>query len=88
MSLISILAWIIFGLIAGIVAKAISPGRDNLSWIWTVLLGIAGAVLGGFLGELVGLHNADTFSVGGFLLAVGGALLLLFVYDRVIAGRH
>lgn len=85
----AILAWIVFGLIAGIVAKAISPGKENLSWFWTSILGIAGAVVGGFLGGLIGVTDGTAeFSLNGFLLAVGGSLLVLFIYERFVAKKR
>jgi uncharacterized membrane protein YeaQ/YmgE (transglycosylase-associated protein family) len=80
-----ILAWIVFGLIAGVVAKFLMPGRDPGGFVVTILLGIAGAVVGGFLGSLVGLGGVTGFDLGSFVIAVLGALLLLFVYRQTRA---
>ena len=79
-----ILTWIVFGLLAGVVAKLIMPGKDPGGWIITILIGIAGAVLGGFIGSYLGFGGVDGFNLKSFGIAVGGALLLLFGY-RVIA---
>jgi uncharacterized membrane protein YeaQ/YmgE (transglycosylase-associated protein family) len=92
--MLSIISWIIFGLIAGLIAKAIMPGRDPGGAIVTMLLGIAGAVVGGFIGRaLFGYGNArdgSEITQPGFLmsllLAVVGAIVLLAGY-RLIRGR-
>ena len=77
------LGWIIIGLIAGAIAKAIMPGRDPGGCLLTILLGIGGAVLAGFLGLQLGWYRQGEGA--GFLAAIVGAVLLLFVY-RLIAG--
>jgi uncharacterized membrane protein YeaQ/YmgE (transglycosylase-associated protein family) len=82
-----IFAWIIFGLIAGAIAKLLMPGKDPGGWIVTMLLGIAGAMLGGFIGRaLWGSTGVEGFDLGSFGLAVLGAIVLLGLY-RMIAGR-
>ena len=78
-----ILSWIIFGLIAGALAKWIMPGRDPGGCVVTILLGIGGAVVGGFVASLLGLGTVTGFNLGSFLVAVGGALLLLFGYRQL-----
>lgn len=75
-----ILGWIVLGLIAGAVAKLLMPGRDPGGLIMTILLGIGGAIVGGFVGSVVGLGRPDDLSLWSILLSVGGALLLLAVY--------
>jgi uncharacterized membrane protein YeaQ/YmgE (transglycosylase-associated protein family) len=77
-----ILSWILLGLLAGVLAKWIMPGEDNMGFIITILLGIAGAFVGGFVGSLVGLGTTGGFSIGSILTATVGALLLLFVYRQ------
>ena len=77
------LGWIIIGLIAGAIAKAVVPGRDPGGCLITILLGIGGAVLAGFLGQQLGWYRQGEGA--GFLAAIVGAVLLLFVY-RLIAG--
>ncbi len=79
-----ILGWIVFGLIVGVVAKLLMPGRDPGGLIVTVLLGIAGAVVGGYLGRTLGWYGAD--QPAGFIVATLGAILLLVVY-RLLAGK-
>lgn len=84
----AIIGWIIFGLIAGAIAKMIMPGKDPGGIFVTILLGIAGALLGGFIGRaLWGSTGASDWSIGSFLLAIGGSILLLFLY-RLFVGRR
>lgn len=80
-----ILGWIIIGGLAGLVAKLIMPGKDPGGFIVTILLGIAGAVLAGFLGQQIGWY--DSGEGAGFLAAIVGALILLAIY-RMVAGRR
>lgn len=77
-----ILSWIVFGLIAGALAKFIMPGDDPGGIIVTILIGIAGAVVGGFLASLLGLGTVTGFNIGSFLIAIVGALVLLFAYRQ------
>jgi uncharacterized membrane protein YeaQ/YmgE (transglycosylase-associated protein family) len=79
------LAWIVIGLIAGAIARALMPGRDPGGCIITIVLGIGGAVLAGFLGQQLGWYRSGEGA--GFIAAIVGAMLLLFVY-RMIAGRR
>lgn len=81
-----ILTWIIFGLIAGAIAKFIMPGNDPGGFIITILIGIAGALLGGFIGSSLLGVDVTGFNISSFLVAIGGALLLLFGY-RMVKGR-
>lgn len=81
-----ILSWIIMGLIVGALAKLLMPGKDPGGIIITILLGIAGAFLGGLVGTLLGLGTVTGFNLGSLLLAIGGAILLLVLYRAVI--RH
>ena len=78
-----ILSWIIMGLIVGAIAKWIMPGKDPGGFIITILLGIAGAFVGGFVGSLIGLGDVSGFNIGSFILAIVGALLLLFIYRKM-----
>jgi len=84
----AIIGWIIFGLIAGAIAKLLMPGRDPGGFIVTMLLGIAGAVVGGFIGRaLWGSPGVNSWSIGSFALAIAGAIILLVIY-RMIVGRR
>lgn len=78
-----IFSWILMGLIVGALAKFIMPGDDPGGIIVTILIGIAGAFVGGFIGSAIGLGTVTGFNLGSLLLAIGGALLLLFVYRRI-----
>lgn len=80
-----ILTWIVFGLIVGVVAKLIMPGRDPGGFIVTIVLGIVGALLGGFVGRAMGLYAPD--EPAGFLMATLGAIILLAIY-RLAVGRR
>jgi uncharacterized membrane protein YeaQ/YmgE (transglycosylase-associated protein family) len=80
----SILGWIFFGLIVGIVGKFLMPGRDPGGFVITILLGIAGALVGGFLGRVLGLYREG--DPVGFIMAVIGSIVLLVLY-RMFARR-
>ncbi|MDA8479699.1 GlsB/YeaQ/YmgE family stress response membrane protein [Citrobacter sp. Awk 4] len=76
-----IIAWIVFGLIAGIIAKLIMPGRDGGGFILTCILGIVGAVVGGWLATMFGIGGSISgFNLQSFLVAVVGAILVLGVF--------
>ena len=77
--------WILIGLVAGLIAKAITPGRDPGGCLVTIVIGIAGAVLAGFVGQQMGWYSQNEGA--GFLAAIVGAILILIVY-RMIAGRR
>jgi uncharacterized membrane protein YeaQ/YmgE (transglycosylase-associated protein family) len=80
-----VLSWILFGLIVGVIAKLLMPGRDPGGIVVTIVLGIVGAVLGGFLGRQLGFY-AEGEPVG-YLVSIGGAIILLVLY-RMVAGRR
>lgn len=80
----SIIGWIVFGLIVGIVAKFVVPGRDPGGLIVTMILGIVGALLGGFLGRMLGWYREG--DPVGFIMAVVGSIVLLIAY-RMVMGR-
>ncbi len=82
-----IIGWIILGLVAGAIAKLILPGDDPGGIIVTILLGIAGAIVGGFIGRAIGIGgDGDNFDFGTLITAVIGSIILLLAY-RLIAGR-
>ena len=79
-----ILVWIVFGLVVGIVAKVIMPGDDPGGIILTIVLGIAGALLAGWLGRVLGLYQPG--EAAGFIMAVVGAIIILGIYRMVGPG--
>jgi uncharacterized membrane protein YeaQ/YmgE (transglycosylase-associated protein family) len=81
-----ILSWIVFGLVVGIIAKLVTPGRDPGGFIITMLLGIAGALLGGFIGRAMGFYGPN--EPAGWLMSIGGAILLLLLYRAVVGRRR
>jgi uncharacterized membrane protein YeaQ/YmgE (transglycosylase-associated protein family) len=84
----SILAWVIFGFLAGAAAKVVTPGKHPQGCIVSIALGIAGAVLGGFAGiVLFGERIGWSFSLGPFLVAVAGAVIVLLLL-QALEGRH
>ncbi len=82
-----ILTWIILGLIAGAIAKLVMPGDDPGGFIITILLGIAGALVGGFVASALGFGSVSGIDFGSIAIAILGAVLLLIVY-RMIIGRR
>ena len=81
----NILLWILFGLIVGAIAKLIMPGRDPGGIIITILLGIAGSLIGGWLGQTLGLYQPGESA--GFIMAVIGAIVVLVLYRLLIRRR-
>ena len=82
-----IIAWIILGLIAGAIAKLILPGRQGGGWLITLLLGVVGAILGGFLGGLFGWDLGSLTDLRTWLLAIGGAIIVLLIYGLITKNR-
>ena len=78
--MIWVLGWMLFGLIVGVIAKLVMPGRDPGGIFVTMLIGIVGAVLGGFLGRAVGWYQPG--EAAGFFMATLGAIVLLFIYRK------
>ncbi|MBA6245009.1 MULTISPECIES: GlsB/YeaQ/YmgE family stress response membrane protein [Psychrobacter] len=77
---------IIVGLVAGLLARAIKPGNDPMGWIMTIVLGIVGALLGGFLAGLIGINADGGFT--GLIFSVIGAIILLFLYEMIVNKRR
>jgi uncharacterized membrane protein YeaQ/YmgE (transglycosylase-associated protein family) len=78
-----ILTWVVLGLVAGALAKWMSPGPDGGGIFITMILGIAGALVGGFLGTLIGFGDVSGFDIRSIVLAVAGALLLLMLRRKL-----
>ena len=81
--MLAILGWILFGLIVGAIAKLVMPGRDPGGLAITIVLGIVGALVGGFIGRLLGLYQRSESA--GFIMATIGAIVMLFIYRRIVA---
>jgi uncharacterized membrane protein YeaQ/YmgE (transglycosylase-associated protein family) len=77
----SVIGWVVFGLVVGVIAKLLMPGRDPGGVIVTALIGIAGALVGGVLGRVLGFYGPG--EAAGYLMSILGAVVLLFVYRRV-----
>ncbi|HCR86940.1 MULTISPECIES: GlsB/YeaQ/YmgE family stress response membrane protein [Psychrobacter] len=77
---------IIVGLVAGLLARAIKPGNDPMGWIMTIVLGIVGAMLGGFVAGLIGINADGGFT--GLIFSVIGAIILLFIYEMIMNKRR
>lgn len=82
-----ILSWIIFGLIAGALAKLLMPGRAPGGFIVTIVLGIVGASVGGLIGTSLGFGEVTGFNLRSFFVAIIGAVLVLIIYGAIV-GRH
>jgi uncharacterized membrane protein YeaQ/YmgE (transglycosylase-associated protein family) len=78
-----IVSWIVFGLIAGLLAKFVMPGDDGGGFIKTTLIGVAGAMIGGFLGTRLGFGDVTGFNLRSFAIASAGAVLVLWLYRTI-----
>jgi len=81
----NIIGWLLFGLVVGAIAKFLMPGRDPGGWIVTILLGIAGSFVGGFLASTLMGRNEQT---AGWIGSIIGAIVLLFIYRLIVGRRH
>ncbi len=81
----SIIAWIVLGLVAGLIAKAIMPGAERIGLILTTVLGVVGAILGGFLATALGFGDPidEFFDISTWIAAVVGALIILFLWNAI-----
>jgi uncharacterized membrane protein YeaQ/YmgE (transglycosylase-associated protein family) len=82
-----ILSWIVFGLIAGAIAKFLTPGRDPGGCIVTIIIGVLGALLGGWIATQLGYGGISGFDLRSFVIAILGSILLLLLW-RVVGGRR
>jgi uncharacterized membrane protein YeaQ/YmgE (transglycosylase-associated protein family) len=81
----AILSWIVFGVVVGLIAKLLMPGKDPGGFIVTMLLGIAGALVGGFIGRAMGLYGPNQSA--GWLVSILGAIILLALYRMLVRRR-
>jgi uncharacterized membrane protein YeaQ/YmgE (transglycosylase-associated protein family) len=82
----NVILFLIFGLVVGALARLIWPGREAGGWLVSLVLGVAGAFLGGFIGRALGFYDADV-TTGGFVMSLLGAVVLVGIYHAV-AGRR
>lgn len=80
-----ILSWIFFGLVAGILARCIMPGKEHLGIIMTILLGVTGALIGGAISTALGLGKVSGFNLYSILISTAGAIIVLFVVHKIRA---
>lgn len=86
--IMGIIGWIVLGLIAGAIAKAILPGRQGGGWLITLVLGVVGALLGGFLASAIfGVAMGGFFDLRTWIIAIVGAIIVLLIYGLVTRGR-
>jgi len=83
--MVGVIGWMVFGLIVGVIAKLLMPGRDPGGFIVTALLGIAGALLGGWIGRFAGLYRPG--EAAGLIMSILGAIVLLVLYRRLQPAR-
>jgi len=75
-----LLSWLVLGLVVGVIAKFLMPGKDPGGFVITIILGIAGSFVGGFIGSRIGFGTVSGFDMRSLMIAVGGAIILLAVY--------
>jgi uncharacterized membrane protein YeaQ/YmgE (transglycosylase-associated protein family) len=86
---VGIISWIIWGLFVGLLARLLLPGRQPIGFLWTVALGIAGSLVGGFVAtDILDIADSDEFDLGSFLIAIGTSVLLLWLYLHYFAERE
>ncbi|MFN2616232.1 MAG: GlsB/YeaQ/YmgE family stress response membrane protein [Thermoleophilaceae bacterium] len=83
-----IISWAVWGLFVGAIARLLLPGRQKIGILWTIVLGVAGSLIGGFVAtELLNVGDSNDFDFGSFLIAVGASVALLAIVERVTAAR-
>ncbi|GAA4831535.1 GlsB/YeaQ/YmgE family stress response membrane protein [Saccharopolyspora rosea] len=88
---LNIIGWVVFGLIAGLIARAIVPGKDDIGLFMTIVLGIVGSIAGGVLFDLIkghGFHGFQDFRPAGFIGSVIGAIIVLVIYNKVTGRKR
>ena len=86
-TIMGILSWILLGLVAGAIAKALTPGRDPGGCIVTMVIGVIGAVIGGYIAKMLGWNGVSGFNLYSILIATGGAVLALVIW-AALSGRN
>ncbi|NLX98316.1 MAG: GlsB/YeaQ/YmgE family stress response membrane protein [Rhodopirellula sp.] len=88
MGITTVVSWIVFGLIVGAIARLLMPGRQNMGWLMTIVLGIVGSFAGGALSTLLFGSSDGGFHPGGWIMSIIGALILLIAYSTLAAKKH
>ena len=83
MTVTGIIGWCVFGLIVGAIARFLMPGRQHMSWLMTMVLGIVGSFAGGFIGSLVSGKTDSLTNPAGWVMSIVGALVVLFIYSKL-----
>ncbi|MFL5827503.1 MAG: GlsB/YeaQ/YmgE family stress response membrane protein [Thermoleophilaceae bacterium] len=84
-----ILSWVVWGLVVGAIARVLRPGRQDIGTVWTIVLGVAGSLIGGFIAtKVLDIADTDEFDFGSFLIAVGTSVLLLAIWEGVARRRR
>ena len=83
----NVILFLIFGLVVGALARLIVPGREPGGWVVSLVLGVAGAFLGGFIGRALGFYDTDV-TTGGFLMSLLGAIVLVGIYHAIVGRRR
>lgn len=87
LSLMGVIGWCFFGLIVGAIARFLMPGRQNMGWLLTMVLGIAGSFAGGFLSSLIFGSSDSLVNPAGWIMSVVGALIVLFIYGKISSAK-
>ena len=86
-AIFNVISWLVFGLIVGAIARLLMPGRQDMTWLATALLGIAGSLVGGVISWLIFGGQQGTINAAGFIMSVVGAIVVVFAYSRLKGPR-
>jgi uncharacterized membrane protein YeaQ/YmgE (transglycosylase-associated protein family) len=87
LSVMGIVGWCIFGLIVGAIARFLMPGRQNMGWLVTIVLGIVGSFAGGFLSSVIFGHSDSLVNPAGWIMSIVGAMIVLFIYGKISSAK-
>ena len=82
-----LIGWALFGLVVGLLARFLVPGKQHMGWLMTILLGIAGSFVGGGISWLIWGNPEGNVNPGGWIMSIVGAIILVLIYSRVVAAR-
>jgi len=86
-AILNVISWLVFGLIVGAIARFLMPGRQDLTWLATALLGIAGSLVGGVVSWLILGGQQGTINAAGWVMSILGAIVVVFAYSRLKGAR-